>query len=83
MDRGARYLTIIVGTGSGALDNKNYRQGRAFDQFFQLPGVCLGVCRGGGGMLALGIDSHIIDHIKPMKTKPHQLCLCSDGYLIS
>ena len=82
MDRGAKYLTIIVGTGSGALDNKNYRQGRAFDQFFNCPGYAWGFA-GEGGMLALGIDSHIIDHIKPMKTKPHQLCLCSDGYLIS
>ena len=48
MDWGAGYLTIIVGTGNGALADKNYPQGRAFEQFFQKPGVCPGVCPGGG-----------------------------------
>ena len=53
MDWGAGHLTIIEGTGSGAFANKNCPQGRAFDQFFQMPGVA------GREMLAAGIDSHI------------------------
>ena len=48
----AGHLTIIVWTGGGAFAYKNCQQGQAFDQFFQMPG--------GGGMLADGIDSHII-----------------------
>ena len=51
-------MTIIVGTGGRAFANKNCPQGRLFEQFFQLPGVCPGVCP--GGILAAGIDSHII-----------------------
>ena len=54
MDWGAGHLTIIVGTGGGAFANKNCPQGRAFEQFFQMPGVCPGE-----GMFAAGIDSHI------------------------
>ena len=38
MDLGAGHLAIIVGMGGGAFDNKNCRQGRAFDKFFQVPG---------------------------------------------
>ena len=53
MDLGAGHLTIIVGTGGGVFTNKDRPQGRAFEQFFQMPGVCP------GGMLAAGIDSHI------------------------
>ena len=60
MDWGAGHLTIIVGTGGGAFDNKNCPQDRAFEQFFQMPRVCPGVCP--GGMLAAGIDSHISLH---------------------
>ena len=45
--------------GGRAFANKNCPQGRAFDQFFQMLGVFPGVY-GGGGMLAAGIDSHII-----------------------
>ena len=45
---GAGHLTIIVGTGGagggGAFANKNCPQGRAFEQFFQMPG---GFSRGG------------------------------------
>ena len=43
---GAGHLTIIVGTGGGAFANKNCPLGRAFDQFFQMPGVCPGGCPG-------------------------------------
>ena len=53
MDWGAGHLTIIVETGGGAFTNKNCPQGRAFEQFFQMPGVCP------GGMLAAGTDWHI------------------------
>ena len=42
---GAGHLTIVVGTGGGAFAKKNYPQGRAFANFFQV----LGVCTGGGG----------------------------------
>ena len=52
---GAGHLTIVVGTGGGAFAKKNYPQGRAFVNFFQVPGVCTG-----GGMLVAGIDLHII-----------------------
>ena len=44
MDWGAGHLTIIVGTGGGAFANKNCPQDRAFEHFFQMPGVCLGGC---------------------------------------
>ena len=54
MDWAAGHLTIIVGTGSGAFANKSCSQGWAFDNFFQVPGEW------GWGMLAAGIDSHII-----------------------
>ena len=54
MDWGAGHLTIIVGTGGGAFANKNCPQDRAFEHFFQMPGGLP------GGMLAAGIDSHIM-----------------------
>ena len=54
MDRGAGHLAIIVGTGGGAFANENCRLGQAFDHFINCPGICL------GGMLAPGIESHII-----------------------
>ena len=54
MDWGAGHLTIIVGSGGGAFANKNSPQGRAFEQFSQMPGVCPG-----RGMLAAGIDLHL------------------------
>ena len=56
---GGGHLTSIAGTGSGAFANKNCPHGRAFEPFFfQKPGVCPGVCSG-GGVFAAGIDSHI------------------------
>ena len=51
MDWRAGHLTIMEGTAGGVFANKNCPQGRAFDQFFSNPGVCLG-----GGVLAAGID---------------------------
>ena len=39
---GVRHLTIIVGTESKAFANKNCPLGLAFDQFFQMPRVCVG-----------------------------------------
>ena len=59
MDWRARHLTTTEGTGGGSFANKNCPWGRAFEQFFQMPGVCPGFCLGGGGMLMAGIDSHI------------------------
>ena len=53
MDWRAGHLTTTEGTGGGAFANKNCPQGWAFEQFFQMPGVC------SGGMLAAGTDSHI------------------------
>ena len=53
MDWGAGHLTIIVRTWDGALADKNCPQGRAFEQFFQMPGYAR------GWMLAAGIDSYI------------------------
>ena len=53
----AGHLTHHSRNGGGAINNKNCPQGRAFDKFFQVPGVCPRVCP--GGMLAAGIDSHI------------------------
>ena len=44
--------------GGGTFANKNRPQGRAFESFFQMPGVCSGVCPE-VGMIAAGIDSHI------------------------
>ena len=35
-------MTIIIGTAGRAFANKNCQQGQAFDQFFQMPGVCPG-----------------------------------------
>ena len=57
MDWEARHLTIIVGTGGGAFASENCPQDRAFDQFLKMPGACP------GGMLAAGINSHIIMYI--------------------
>ena len=57
MDWRAGHLTTTEGTGGGTFANKNCPQGRAFEQFFQMPGVYPGVCP--GGMLAAGIDSHL------------------------
>ena len=34
----AEHLTTTEGTGGGAFANKNCPQGRAFEQFFQMPG---------------------------------------------
>ena len=51
-------MTTTEGTGGEAFANKNCLQGRAFEQFFQIPGVCPGVCP--GRMLAAENDSHII-----------------------
>ena len=58
IDWRAGHLTTTEGTGGGAFANKNCPESRAFEQFFQMPGVCPGFAR--GGMLAAGIDSHII-----------------------
>ena len=46
MDWRAGHLTTIEGTGGEAFANKNCPQGRAFEQFFQMPGVCPRVCPG-------------------------------------
>ena len=59
MDWRAGHLTTTEGTEGGAFANKNCPQVRAFEQFFQMLGVCPGVCPRGGEMLAAGIDSHI------------------------
>ena len=53
MDLGARHLAIILGTRGGTFANKNCPQGRAFDKFFQVPGVCTGACPGGCSRLQL------------------------------
>ena len=54
MDWRARHLITTEGMRGGAFANKNYPQGRVFEQFFSnawgLP----------GGMLTAGIDSHVI-----------------------
>ena len=42
MDWRAGHLTTTEETGVGAFANKNCPQGRAFEQFFQMPGVCPG-----------------------------------------
>ena len=47
IDWRAGHLMTTEGTGSGAFGNKNCPQGRAFEQFFQMLGVCQGVCPGG------------------------------------
>ena len=57
---GPGHLTIIVGTGGGAFVEKKCPQGRAVEQFFQMPGYARGLAQGGGGVLAGGNDSHII-----------------------
>ena len=45
---GGGYLTIIEETGVGAFANESCPLGQAFDQFFQMPGVCPDpVCPGG------------------------------------
>ena len=59
MDWRAGHLTTTEGTGSGVIANKNCPQSRAFEQFFQIPGVCRRVFL--GGMLTAGIDSHITE----------------------
>ena len=43
--------------GGGAFASENCPQDRAFDQFLKMPGACP------GGMLAAGINSHIIMYI--------------------
>ena len=57
MDWGTGYLTIIVGTGAGHLQTKIARGVGHFNNFFKRPGYARGLP--GGGMLAVGIDSHI------------------------
>ena len=47
MDWRAGHSTTTEGTEGGAFANKNCPQGRAFELFFQMPGVCSGVCPGG------------------------------------
>ena len=54
---GGGHLAIILRTGGRAFVNENSPRGPAFDNFYQLPGVCFGVCP--GGMLTAGIDPHI------------------------
>ena len=49
MDWRAGHLTTTEGTGDKAFANKNCPQGWAFEQFFQMPGVCGGGGGGGGG----------------------------------
>ena len=57
MDWRAGHLTTTEGTGGWAFANKNYPQGRAFENFFSnVRGMPGGLP---GGMLAAGIDSHI------------------------
>ena len=70
---GAGHLTIIVGTGGGVFANKNCPEGRAIGNFFQVPGVCPGVCR--EGMLAAGIDLHISHVIETSLQQPCRLQL--------
>ena len=41
---GSGHLIVIVGMGGGAFANESRPQGRAFDQFFPMPGVCPGGC---------------------------------------
>ena len=42
---GGWHLTItILRNGGGAFANKHFPQGRAFNKFFQVPGVCPGGC---------------------------------------
>ena len=48
MDWRAGHSTTTEGTGGGAFANKTFPQGRAFEQFFQMAGVCPGGCPGGG-----------------------------------
>ena len=56
MDWRAGHLITTEGTGDGTFAGKNSPQGWAghLNNFFKCPGVCP------GGMLAAGIDSHII-----------------------
>ena len=50
MDWRAGHLTTTEGTGGGGhLPTKIARRGRAFEQFFQMPGVCPGGGVAGGG----------------------------------
>ena len=49
MDWRAGHLTTTEGTGGGAFANKNCPQDRAFEQFFQMPGICPEGGGGGGG----------------------------------
>ena len=48
MDWRAGHLTTREGTGGGAFAKKNCPQNRAFERFFQMPGVCPGGCPGEG-----------------------------------
>ena len=48
MDWRAGHLTTTKGTGGEAFANKNCPQGWAFEQFFQMPGICWGFAGGGG-----------------------------------
>ena len=44
MDWRVGHLNTTEGMGRGAFANKNCPQGRAFEIFFQMPGVCPGGC---------------------------------------
>ena len=57
MDWRAGHLNTTEGTGDGAFANKNCPQGRAFEIFSNARGMPGGLSE---GMLAAGIDSHII-----------------------
>ena len=48
MDWRAGHLTTTEGTGGGAFANKNCPQGRAFEHFFNCPGMPGGFPGGGG-----------------------------------
>ena len=53
MDWRTGHLTTTEGTGGGTFANKNCPQGRAFEKNSNARGMP-------GGMLAAGIDSHIM-----------------------
>ena len=53
----AGHLTTTEGTGGRAFANKNCLQGWAFEQFFQMPRVCLG-----GGCSRLELTHKIADY---------------------
>ena len=58
MDWRAGHLTTTEGTGSGHLPTKIARRAGHLNNFFKCPGYARRFAR--GGMLAAGIDSHII-----------------------